>query len=127
MPFSINKENLSIKARRGDSGVIVFEFNMPIDNFMIDFCISKRLDYTKKNDVIISKCYKNISGNLLEVDISSEETKMLKIGDNFVGQYFWSLKLHNELGFNMTLIPDKFNRTPRFFVYPKIGECEYGQ
>ena len=124
MPFSINKENLSIKARRGDSGVIVFEFNMPVDNFAIDFCISKRLDSTSKKDVIISKCYKNITGNLLEVNISSDETEKLKIGENFVGQYFWSLKLHNNEGLNMTVIPDKFNKTPRFFVYPKIGECE---
>lgn len=124
MPFSINKKNLAIKARRGDSGSIVFEFNIPIDGFNVDFCVAKKTDTSSLDDVIISKCYTNATGHLLEVCLTSEDTEKLSTGEGFIGQYYWSLKIHNDYGFSSTLIPYKFNRTPKFFVYPKIGECE---
>lgn len=124
MPFSIDKETLAIKARRGDSGSIVFEFNLPVDDFKIDFCIAKKADTLSSNDIVISKCYTKNTGKLLEVMLTSEDTEKLTIGEGFIGQYYWSLKIHNEDGFSSTLIPDKFNRIPKFFVYPKIGECE---
>jgi len=122
VPFNVNNKNFTIKARRGDSGSIGFRFNMPLDGFDVDFCISKKLN-PEKEDILVSKCYKNVSGTYLIVSLTGEDTEKLTTGENFSGQYFWTLKIHNENGFVMTLVPDKLTRTPGFIVFPKIGEC----
>lgn len=124
MPFEIDKKNYFIKARKGDSGNIVFKFSLPLDDFCVDFCIAK--DFNNKITPVISKCYESIKGNILEVQITSDDTEKLTLGEDFAGQYYWSLKLHNKDGFAHTLIPNKFKHTPRFFVYPKLGDCPNG-
>lgn len=122
MPLTVDLKDYSIRIRRGDSGSILFKFSMPIDDFDIVFSIAKKVDTTSLNDILITKRYIENKGNLLEVKLDSDETEKLTIGENFIGQYYWSLKLHNRNGFKMTLIPDKFTKTPKLFVYPKIGE-----
>lgn len=122
MPLTVDLRDYTIKIRRGDSGSILFKFSKPINDFDIIFSIAKRVDTTSCNDILITKRYSNNEGNLLEVNLTSDETEKLTIGENFIGQYYWSLKLYNRNGFAMTLIPDKFTKTPKIFVYPKIGE-----
>ncbi len=121
MPFTLDSKNYSIKMRKGDSGSIIFKFNIPLNDFCIDFCVSK--DFDNKIIPVISKAYKGIEGDTLEVNITSEDTEKIDIGEDFAGQYYWSLKIHNDQGFASTLIPNKFRKTPRFFIYPKLGDC----
>ncbi len=121
MPLTIDEKNYSIKIRKGDSGCIVFKFNIPLNNFHVDFCVAK--DFNSNITPIISKCYKNINGDTLEVNITSDDTKKFTLEDDFVGQYYWSIKVHTNDGFAATLIPEEFKKTPKFFVYPKLGEC----
>lgn len=123
MSLTIDKDNYSIKVRSGDSGVLIFQFNIPLDNFKVDFCIEEELNSSKTKPVI-QKCYKNLTGNFLAIRLTSEETETLKTEGNFLGKYYWGLRIHNDDGYAKTLIPDKYNKRPKFFVYPKIGGCK---
>jgi len=116
MPFIIEEDYL-LKIRKGESGTIVFKFNIPLKGFCTDFSILK--DGLEKP--VIIKTFKDILENILEIKLSSDETDKLSTDEGFRGEYNWNLRLYNDKGFNSIIIPNKLNKSPKLFVYPKIG------
>ncbi len=122
VPFIVDEKNNTLKIRRGDSGSIIFKFNIPLEGFRASLHIAKN----NTAEPLISKTYNNIKNNILEVNLTADETNKLSTDEGFMGEYCLYLKLHNSEGFSAVIVPNNFTNQPKLLVYPKIGAQNNG-
>ncbi len=97
-------------------------FIFPLEGFQASLHITKN----NTAEPLISKTYNNIKNNILEVNLTADETNKLSTDEGFMGEYCLYLKLHNREGFSAVIVPNNFTNQPKLLVYPKIGAQNNG-
>lgn len=118
MPFTIDKDSLLIKGRKGDSASFTFNFNQDISDYTVHFYIKKNLSNT---DTIIEKSYTKPATNAVTVNLTTDDTKLLASTANSYSTYYWGLKINSGKEFAQTIIPQEFKNPPMIYIYPEIG------
>lgn len=117
MPFTIDKESLLIKGRKGDSASLNFDFNHDISDYTVHFYIQKNIDSAEP---LIEKVYQNPTTTVVTIKLTAEDTEKLSASLNY-STYYWGLKIAKGTDFAKTLIPQDFKNPPMMYIYPKIG------
>lgn len=117
MPFTIDKENLLIKGRRGDSGSLSFDFNQNISDYTVYFFIQKNVD---SSEPLIEKIYTNPTETIVTIKLTKEDTEKLSASVNYT-TYYWGLKITKGTDYAKTLIPRDIENPPMMYIYPRIG------
>lgn len=118
MPFTLDKDSLLIKGRRGDTASFTFNFNQDMSAYTVHFYVKKNIT---SGDPVIEKQYKSPAESAITVNLTTEETSLLSAQTNSYGTYYWGLKITNGTDFAQTLIPQEFKAPPMMYIYPEIG------
>lgn len=120
MPFTIDKNSLLIRGRKGDTASLVFDFNQDISDYTVYFLIKKSIN---SSEAIIEKIYRNPEENSITVKLTTEDTNKLSVLSNSYNTYYWGLKVTKGTDFAQTIIPTEFKNPPMMYIYPEIGEA----
>lgn len=118
MPFTIDKDSLLIKGRKGDSASFTFNFNQDISDYTVHFYVKKNLN---SSDAVIEKTYARPSTNAVTVNLTTDDTNLLSSVANSYSTYYWGLKINSGNEFAQTIIPQEFKNPPMIYIYPGIG------
>lgn len=118
MAFTIDKESLLIKGRRGDSASFTLNFDFDLSAYNVYFYVKKNI---ASSTTIIEKEYKNPSGTSLAISLTSADTRLLTSVANTFSTYYWGVKLSSGDDYVETIIPNDFSHFPMMLVYPEIG------
>lgn len=118
MPFTIDKDSLLIKGRKGDTASFIFDFKQNISDYSVSFYIKKSLN---SNNAIIEKKYENPLGTSVTVELTTTDTEKLTSQSNSYSTYYWGVKVTSGDNFAQTIIPQEFKNPPMMYIYPEIG------
>lgn len=118
MPFTIDKESLLIRGRRGDTATFTFNFSEDISGYAVHFYVKQNM---KTTDVILDKVCANPVNNSVTIALTTGDTEKLTAPANTYSTYYWGLKICNGTNFAQTIIPKEFNNPPMMYFYPQIG------
>lgn len=118
MPFTIDKDTLLIKGRKGDTAAFTFDFNQDISPYTVHFYVKKKVS---DSTPIIVKEFVNPSDTFVTVNLTTEDTEKLAALPNSYNTYYWGLKLNNGIEFAQTIIPEGLKNPPMMYIYPELG------
>lgn len=118
MPFTIDKDSLLIRGRKGDTASFIFDFNQNISAYTVHFYIKKNVN---SKDTIIEKTYVNPVETSVTINLTAEDTEKLTSQANSYNIYYWGLKINSGNDFAQTIIPQQFKNPPMMYIYPEIG------
>jgi hypothetical protein len=126
MSLYLKQENQMIYMRRGDTGIVQFVFDKPMDGVFVTFAVKKNQS-DKDEDAVITKsclCGKDpfLSPRVAYFIIDPEDTAYLDIEPEkpkFDFQdYVWMLKIETDYGrLADTVIPCRTFKFPKFRLY----------
>lgn len=126
MSLYLNNSNNMISIRAGDSGVLRFVFERPMNGVYVTFSV-KENKYDSDNEAVIVKSYlcgcdRTISPYEAYFFIKPEDTANLEISplkEKWDFQdYYWMLKIETNKGYLAdTVIPTSTNSFPKFRLY----------
>lgn len=126
MSLFLNNQNNTISIRSGDSGVLRFVFERPMNGVYVTFSV-KENKYDPDDEAVIVKSYlcgydKTISPFEAYFFITPEDTSNLEIYPEKekwdFQDYYWMLKIETNRGYLAdTVIPTSTNNFPKFRLY----------
>lgn len=120
MGFTLQQDDKTITGRAGESCKVTFNFESDIQGMCVEFVILTKMG-TKP---LIRKTFKNIVGNSIEVNLSSEELLPLApVNEEFKG-YIWGLVVHIGPYYSSIILPKLFEPAPKFLIYQGIVNCQ---
>lgn len=117
MTFELDDKTFMISGYKGDTASFTFQFNEDISKSKIYFFIKKNIN-DSEDKVVLKKEFAYPPKNLIDLKLTEEDTKKLGTVNSSFRDYYWSLKIKSDNGFVQTLIPNNYNITPIFRVYP---------
>ena len=119
MGFKLDEGTLAIKGRRGDSASLSFAFpqDKDISAYDITFIVADI-----EGNTIITKKVEKPTTQIVEIKLTENDTKLVHSNGKAAREYSWGFKVNVGIDFVQTIIPQEFNASPKFIVYPAIGE-----
>lgn len=117
MTFEINNKTLMISGYKGDTASFTFQFNEDISNSTVCFIVKKNVNDLEEK-AVLKKEFISPTAQAIQLKLTESDTLKLGTPNSSFKDYYWSLKIKANNDFVQTLIPNAYEASPIFRVYP---------